>query len=504
MKPWSHFDSLRSMRSPTLWIAYGVVAVAVGAAGMYLAVGQRGPAAAVDEAVADAENEGHDGESAKTVHLSEVKQGTAGIRVEPAQRGDLTTFVRVTGKIALNEDRETRIHPLVEGRVHKVNVQFGDRVKAGDVLAVVDSQQIGRAKLDLYKSIKETRLAEVNSEWQLRINKNTQALILDLEKEMPITEIETKYPDLPMGEYRQELLSGYAELHKARSDQERLADVSGQGIVAGKQLIAAQAVRDAAQATFSAAMEKIKFTAARNELSAKQELEKAQTTEAINREILGILGFRAVNAEDIDPAVQKETISHYEVTAPFDGTVISRDVVLLDQVDPGTQMFTVADFSTVWLKADVYEKHLPLLGSLASKTIQFRADSYPDRMFEATVFYTGDIVDEKTRTADMRAIAQNPEGLLKPGLFVELQLPAQAVPDMFQLPSSAIQEHEGKKFVFVQIGDSLFERRDIRVGRTSDDAAEITAGVKEGEQVVVEGAFALKSEMLSELIGEEE
>lgn len=506
MKSRPHFDSLRRIRRPALWIGYGVVAVALGAGGMYLAIARlRGPVAAPDGAAAHTEHEGdeeHEDEPAGTVHLPKGKQRTAGIRVEPAHRGDFTRGVQVTGKVTLNEDRVTHIHPLVEGRVHEVNVQFGEIVKAGQVLAVIDSQQVGRAKLDLYQRTLETRLAKVNYDWARQISQNAQALIGDLEKGLPIADIVQRYPNKPMGDFREQLLSAYAELYKARADYKRLKELSDKGITAGKMFIDAEAARDAAQATFSGTLEQIKFTAQRNELSAEQELEKAQTAEAVSREILGILGHRNVDMANIDPAIQGEAISHYLVKAPFGGTLISKDIVLLDQVDPSTQMFSIADFSTVWVSADVYENYLSLLDGLSEKTIRFHTDSYADQDFEARIFYTGKMVDEKTRTADMRAIAENPDRLLKPGMFVELQLPAETIPDVFQVASSAIQEHEGETFVFVQAGEGLFQQKAVTVGRTSDGAVEITAGLKEGEPVVVQGGFALKSEMLGASVAE--
>jgi cobalt-zinc-cadmium efflux system membrane fusion protein len=426
------------------------------------------------------------------------------VQAEVVHHGTLTETVRLTGKLALNEDHIARIHPLVEGRIHEIKVQFGDRVKAGQVLAVIDSQQVGRAKLELFKAIEEVRLANVNYQWQQTIRENTQALIASLEKGLPITEIEKQFADRPMGDYRQQLLAAYADLYKARADHSRLAEVSSQGVIPEKQLIAAKATLDAAQATFSGAMEQIRFTAMRNELAAKQELEKDQTTEAIDRELLGILGCHDIKPEDIDPAVQREAISHYELKAPFDGTVIERNVALLDQVSPTTEMFSVADFSTVWVQADVYERYLPLLEHLSNKVVRFRSESYPDRVFQARIFYLGNMVDAKTRTADMRAIAENPDRLLKPGMFVELELPAQSAPGVLQVPASAIQTHQKATFLFVQKGDDVFERRDVRLGRTGNGTVEITAGVKEGEPVVVAGAFALKSEMLSDLMGEED
>ncbi|NOX56174.1 MAG: efflux RND transporter periplasmic adaptor subunit [Planctomycetes bacterium] len=74
------------------------------------------------------EHDEHREEGAGTIRFPAHQQIAAGIRIEPARRGDLTTAVRVTGKLALNQDRVTHIHPLVEGRVHEVRVQFGDRV----------------------------------------------------------------------------------------------------------------------------------------------------------------------------------------------------------------------------------------------------------------------------------------------------------------------------------------------------------------------------------------
>jgi len=344
----------------------------------------------------------------------------------------------------------------------------------------------------------------VNYQWSKTVFENTRDLIGVLKNDVPITEIEPKFRDKPMGEYRDRLLSAYADLHKARADYQRLADVTERGIVARKQLLTATAARDVAQAKLAGDLEQIRFLAERNKMAAEQDLEKTQTTETVNRELLEILGYHDIRDEEIDPVIQGEAISHYEVKAPFDGTVISKDIVLMDQVDPSTQMFSIADFSSVWVTADVYEKYLPLLASLQDKTIRFRAGAYPNRHFEAKVFYTGDIISEKTRTADLRAIVKNLDGVLKPGMFVQIELPGTVVANVVQVPRAAVVEEKGESYVFVQKGDDLFERRDVQTGRSAGDVVEILSGLKEGEPVVVAGVFAIKSKLLSELIGEEE
>ncbi|HID76591.1 MAG TPA: biotin/lipoyl-binding protein [Planctomycetaceae bacterium] len=214
MKLQSVLSVWRRMPKPVVMAAYGLVTFAVGAGCGYWAAGRSASSVAAahagggEEQGADRDHsaEGY-GDEAQAIVLSPAKQIAAGVRVEPVRRGKLVETVRVTGKVALNQDRITRLHPLVEGRVHEVHVNFGDRVKAGQVLAVIDSQQVGRTKLELYKSQRETRLAEVNYQWQKTVYENTLALIEALEEGIAITEIEKRFRDKPMGEYRDQLLS---------------------------------------------------------------------------------------------------------------------------------------------------------------------------------------------------------------------------------------------------------------------------------------------------------
>ena len=133
----------------------------------------------------------------------------------PRQEGSFTETAIVTGKLALNQDRLAHIYSLVDGVVHEVRVGFGDEVRAGDELAVIDSTVVGQAKLSLVKDQLSAGFAKVNHEWNQTIHKNTQALIEALEKATPIPEIERQFHDQPMGEYRQQLISSYARLHRS-------------------------------------------------------------------------------------------------------------------------------------------------------------------------------------------------------------------------------------------------------------------------------------------------
>ena len=129
--------------------------------------------------------------------------------------------------------------------------------------------------------------------------------------------------------------------------------------------------------------------------------------------------------------------------------------------------------------------------------------SYPGQQFTADIFSLGDLVDDDTRAARLLATADNSDRLLKPGMFVEIELTSGTDADTLQLPASAIQRHAGATFVFVSDGASRFQRRNVVLGRATPQWVEIDAGLTEGESVVVHGGFALKSEMLSELMVEE-
>ena len=147
---------------------------------------------------------------------------------------------------------------------------------------------------------------------------------------------------------------------------------------------------------------------------------------------------------------------------------------------------------------------MPLLGELQGKPLEFRSAGYPGQKFTATVIYTGDLVDETTRAVRLIARADNPRRLLKPGMFIEVRLPKGSQSDVLTVPAGSIQQHAGESFVFVQRPNAEeFERRPIERGREVDGQVEIVSGLEPGERVVTQGGFALKSEMLRELMAED-
>jgi cobalt-zinc-cadmium efflux system membrane fusion protein len=212
-------------------------------------------------------------------------------------------------------------------------------------------------------------------------------------------------------------------------------------------------------------------------------------------------GLRLLGMEDKEIRVLEETQkirSQIAIVAPFAGRVIGRDLTKGELVDPTHKLFVVADLSTVWVVGNVAEKDISYLHrATASPTepVEIHVPAYPDEVFEGTVTYVGDVLDTATRTMAVRLTVANPSGRLKPEMFATIRVLSEPE-DVLVVPESAVQHDRDRTFVFVRKEAGVFEARTIRMGDKNGTFAEVLEGVKEGEAVVREGAFILKSELL--------
>jgi cobalt-zinc-cadmium efflux system membrane fusion protein len=188
----------------------------------------------------------------------------------------------------------------------------------------------------------------------------------------------------------------------------------------------------------------------------------------------------------------------YPVRAPIRGRVTERKAVQGRVVTANDELFTVARLDSLWLFLQVFEKDLPAVKE--GRTVTLTCESHPEHRFTGTVDFVGQVLDPHSRTVQARAVIANPEGKLKPGMFVyasiDVGYESGEEVEHLAIPVAAVTQVDGRDVVFVQTDERTFELRPVILGNGSQDWIEIHSGMAEGETIAVEGVFILKSEIL--------
>jgi cobalt-zinc-cadmium efflux system membrane fusion protein len=192
-----------------------------------------------------------------------------------------------------------------------------------------------------------------------------------------------------------------------------------------------------------------------------------------------------------------EKLAWYPLRAPFEGTVIEKHLALGEKHGDESDVFTIADLSSVWVDISVYQKDLPSVKKGQSVRIS-AGEGTPSTL--GTISFVAPIVDEKTRTALARVVLPNPQGEWRPGLFVTAELSVGDETAPVVISKTAMQRVAGDTVVFIEMDGGL-EPVPVRVGRTNTTHAEILSGLQSGQRYVAEGAFELKAKIVTSGLG---
>lgn len=278
---------------------------------------------------------------------------------------------------------------------------------------------------------------------------------------------------LELGQLRSRYLQAGARLELAQKNYDRAERLHERRIASGREkLLAETTLRET-----------------------KIELESA-------REQLRLVGL---SSRGPDPSSAKQLRGGSTLlTSPVGGTVVSMHAVNGERVSPEESVITIADLSKVWVWADVYERDLAqLLRASKNTTLQATVDvaAFEAQRFAGEVTYVGAVMEETTRTVKVRVDVDNTDGLLRPGMFANISIDlGEGVPTLV-VSAEAVMEHEDQSFVFVKVGPHRFLRRDVTAKAIDGAQIALIDGVVEGEDVVVRGAFLLKSDVLREQMG---
>ena len=198
--------------------------------------------------------------------------------------------------------------------------------------------------------------------------------------------------------------------------------------------------------------------------------------------------------------VIKNGDSLIEVKAPVSGVVISASFKTGDRVDAVSSMHTIADLSKLWVTLDVYEKDIADV-KLGQKVF-IQSIAYPGKRFSGEITFISPRVDEDSHTIKVRALIQNPDYLLKLGMFINADIIVESQDKDIVLPAEAVHLIGGERVVFIKTNEEKFRIRAVEVKEQAKDKVAVSEGLNEGEDVVVAAGFLLKSEFLKSQMGE--
>jgi len=178
--------------------------------------------------------------------------------------------------------------------------------------------------------------------------------------------------------------------------------------------------------------------------------------------------------------------------SPVAGVVTEKKAVQGMRFMPGETLYQIADLSAVWVLAEVFEQDVGLVKAGAKARV--RINAYPDKTFEGTIAYVYPTLTAATRTVPVRVELANPGGLLKPGMFADVEMLVAAQAAAVTVPLSAVIDSGTRQVVLVEVGEGRFEPRDVKLGARSASHVEVREGVKDGEPVVVAANFLIDAE----------
>jgi RND family efflux transporter MFP subunit len=180
-----------------------------------------------------------------------------------------------------------------------------------------------------------------------------------------------------------------------------------------------------------------------------------------------------------------------EVDSPVTGFITERNAVPNQYVQPETRLYTVADLSTVWVYAAVFQSDIGQLQAGDAATIT--TDAYPGRRFSGRVDFIWPQVDMTTRTVRVRLVFANPGLRLKPGMFVNVTVEV-ALGRQLTRPASGVLQSGTRSIVFVDHGGGRLEPREVELGAQAGEEYIVRQGLKEGEKVITSANFLIDSE----------
>ncbi|MDN5936994.1 MAG: efflux RND transporter periplasmic adaptor subunit, partial [Nitrosospira sp.] len=263
-----------------------------------------------------------------------------------------------------------------------------------------------------------------------------------------------------------------------------LADLRSQLLAARKRLALARITFEREKRLWEE-----KISAKQDYLAAQQALAEAEIAVDLASVKLRTLEAPIESTKQSDK--QDRTLARYEIRAPISGLIIEKDIAQGQTLKEDTQIFTIADISTVWAQLTVYPKDLDVVKLGQTAIVRATAS---DIEGEGVVSYISALVGAQTRSATARVVLDNKDGDWLPGMFVTAELVTEEIEAPVAVSVDAIQTLGDNSVVFGRYG-KYFEARPLKLGRSDGTMVEVQSGLSAGERYAAGNSFAVKAEL---------
>ncbi|MCM2374106.1 efflux RND transporter periplasmic adaptor subunit [Aporhodopirellula aestuarii] len=456
----------------------------------WLAVHEINTSGVSDEEPAEAE-----ASSPNVIVLPAGKLNAAKLVSMPAGIHPVKHVHTIPGRIRYDETKHVDVKAPMDGILAEVLITPGEDVECGQLIAVLRSTEIGRARAEILKRQKQLEIAQQVLQREVTLARNMSDLSVRLDEGQPVEVIEEAFRGLSLGRYRQDILSAYGKKQLAAELLDKIQPLADSGSVSGRTIRERQAERQLAETEFRTARDQATYEVNQALMIAEGDVAEAnRQLDLAWQAVESLLGYK----EDRSSVVLNdvESLSRLEVRAPLSGTVESRAFANNERVSRGDSLIVLADTKSLYVAANIRESDWSAVSLAEGTPVSVMIPALNDRVFEARIRYFGREVQADTNSVPLIATIQNNEHLLRPGMFVRVTIPIGESREALSVKPESVVQHENQSFVFVTTDDRAFQRVDVSTGQASDDWVEVTEGLRPGQLVVTEGAFLLKSELL--------
>lgn len=233
-----------------------------------------------------------------------------------------------------------------------------------------------------------------------------------------------------------------------------------------------------------------KISSEQEYLNAKSAYAEAGIEMQLSRQKLKAFG---IEDEEIKKLINEDEVNLrlYEIKAPMNGNVLLRHINKGEFIESNSLIYEIADLSVVFVEMGIYPKDLVKVKKNQLVDVSFSAD---ESVTQAKIIYLSPIIQDETITAKAIAELKNPDGNFRPGTFVKVNIVIDNAVEEVLVPKDAIQEIDGKEYVFIKIPEG-FEKREVKTGLSNNDSVQILSGLNQGEEYAATHTFILKADL---------